>query len=631
MDLTPLQLVVVTAVVAAGFSSVLLVYRDYRRKKAVLIHHFEPGHEYGNFEWGRVARYARPFWKLAVWVMILSTIVSLIALVNPYLIKVLIDNVLLPKQFGLLWIVIALFLLVELVTTAIGITFSYYQMSLEQNFTLFVQKDLFRHMENLDMGFHQNARTGDLLFRIGNDVQQFEQLIENVSMTFGNIILGLGTFAVIFFLNWQVAVFSLIVLPLYSVIARRYKMETRRRQRALRQKGSTIISFLEERLSSIKLIKVFGREDDEYKAFSNRGRDLIESQLRFTLFNRGVNALMHYIGYLPVLFVLAFGGYEVLVGSMTVGGLVATYAYVQSLVGPFSNFGSFPIQVEQNIAAVERVFEVFDRTPTIVDGPDARALHRVEGKIEFDQVTFQYAGGKEVLHDISFAIEPGKTTALVGASGVGKTTIADLLCRFIEPTRGTIVLDGRPLEKIKISSLRSHIGVVSQGTPLYNLSIRDNIRYGRPEATDDEIVEASKLAEIHEFVNSLPRKYDNMVGERGTYLSEGQRQRVALARMFLKDPSVLILDEAMSSLDTASEEKIPRGLERIMQGRTVLVIAHRLSTVKNADQVLLLKEGRIVEQGAFGELMARKSEFYGLFKEQTELAKSPQPNTPKKE
>lgn len=569
-------------------------------------------------EWRRIALYARPFWKLAVLVMVLSITLSMLALVEPYLIKILIDNVLFPRNFFLLWVVLGLFLAVELASTAVGITFTYYQSSLEQNFILQLQKSLFKHLEELDMAFHHRSRVGDLLFRLNNDVQQFEKLIENVSITFGNVILGIGTFVVILFINWQIALFSLVVLPFYSIVAHHYRFEIRRRQKAVRQKAAQITSFLQERLSSIKSIKIFQREEDEHRAFAEQGKDLVSSQLRFTLFSRSISALMHYIGYLPVLFVLGFGGYQVLLGSLTVGGLMAALAYVERLLGPFSNFGDFPLQVEQNMAAIDRVFEVFEEAPKMVDRENARELEKVLGEIVFSNVFFRYNKGKDVLHDVSFTIRPGQKVALVGPSGVGKTTIADLICRFYDPVAGTVKIDGHDLRDIKLHSLRQHVGLVSQGTLLYNLSIKENIRYGRLSTADDEIIQAARLAGIHDFVTSLPHGYDTIIGERGANLSEGQRQRVSLARMFLKNPAVLILDEATSSLDAESEEKIHRGIDEVMSGKTVLIIAHRLSTIKNVDQILVLRDNVMTEQGRYDELIRRKGDFYELFRQQAE-------------
>jgi subfamily B ATP-binding cassette protein MsbA len=579
---------------------------------------FEEGIVGPSKEWRRIALYARPFWKLAVLVMVLSITLSMLALVEPYLIKILIDNVLLPRNFFLLWVVLGLFLAVELASTAVGITFTYYQSSLEQNFILQLQKSLFKHLEELDMAFHHRSRVGDLLFRLNNDVQQFEKLIENVSITFGNVILGIGTFVVILFINWQIALFSLVVLPFYSIVAHHYRFEIRRRQKAVRQKAAQITSFLQERLSSIKSIKIFQREEDEHRAFAEQGKDLVSSQLRFTLFSRSISALMHYIGYLPVLFVLGFGGYQVLLGSLTVGGLMAALAYVERLLGPFSNFGDFPLQVEQNMAAIDRVFEVFEEAPKMVDRENARELEKVLGEIVFSNVFFRYNKGKDVLHDVSFTIRPGQKVALVGPSGVGKTTIADLICRFYDPVAGTVKIDGHDLRDIKLHSLRQHVGLVSQGTLLYNLSIKENIRYGRLSTADDEIIQAARLAGIHDFVTSLPHGYDTIIGERGANLSEGQRQRVSLARMFLKNPALLILDEATSSLDAESEEKIHRGIDEVMSGKTVLIIAHRLSTIKNVDQILVLRDNVMTEQGRYDELIRRKGDFYELFRQQAE-------------
>ncbi len=565
---------------------------------------------------GRVAPFVN--WRLAGLVLALSTSLSLLELVPPYLIKILIDNVLFPRNFSLLWPVIGVFLLAELAATAVGMSFTYFQKKLEERTILNVGKSFFLHLEGLDLEFHKQARVGDLLSRFGNDVRGVQDLIQTVSIMFRDVVLGAGTLIVVFAINRQLALFSVIALPFYAIITYRYKRKTRARSKALRKTTGEITGFLQERLSSVKAIKIFQREEDESQAYVSRSEGFIKMTLQYTLFSRAIGALLYYVGYAPTIFVLGFGGYQVLFGSLTIGGLMAVYAYIRRLLGPFSTYGQFGLQVQENLSAVDRVFEIFEIRPNIVDREDALELERVQGEIELDQVSFGYTEDELVLENVSFKVGPGERVALVGASGAGKTTIADLICRFYEPEAGIIRLDGHDIRRITIHSLRENVGVVTQRPVLYNLSIRENIRYGRLEATEEEIIRAAKLAEIHESVVTLAQGYETMIGERGVRLSEGQRQRISLARMFLKNPSVLILDEATSSLDAESEERIHRGLSQTFPGKTVLIIAHRLSTIRDVDRILVLKGHRITEQGAFNELMIRKGDFYELFRQQAE-------------
>ncbi len=573
----------------------------------------------------RITRFANR--KLAVLVLILSTVLALLGLVTPYLIKVFIDQVLIPRSLTLLYIIIGLFVTVELAETAVGYAFTYYQRKFEETVKLNVAKALLLHLEGLDLEFHKQAKVGDLLARFGNDVQGVQDLIETVSITFKDLVLGIGAFIIIFTINPQVALFSLIVFPLYAIVTYRYKRKTRTRSKALRRITGELTSFLQERLSSIKTIKIFQREKEESEAYVTKSQGFIKQTLQYTVFSRGVGALLHYIGYLPTLFVLGFGGYQALIGALTIGGLMATYTYTRHLLGPFSTYGQFGLQLEENLSAVDRLFEIFEQQPKIADKEGALELKHVRGEITLDRVFFQYTEAENVLVNVSFKVRSGQSVALVGPSGAGKSTIADLMCRFYDPTAGTISLDGYDLRAIKTSSLRENISIVTQRPSLYNLSVKENIRYGRLTATDEEIAEAAKHAEIHDFVISLPQGYNTIIGERGVRLSEGQQQRISLARMFLKNPSILVLDEATSSLDAESEKRIHRAVGKVFFGKTVFIIAHRLSTISDVDEILVLKNHQITEHGPFQELMMRKGDFYELFRQQVEAVGSDRKGT----
>jgi subfamily B ATP-binding cassette protein MsbA len=561
-------------------------------------------------------RFVRPHLALIVVVLFLSVTWSAADLAAPFLLKVLIDNVLIAKDFSLFWLVIGLFVVAELVDTAAGVGFTYYQTVISQRLIMSVRRALFEHLESLDLLFHQQAKVGDLLTRFEVDSADINTLITTTSTAFKNVILTIGVFSVTLLLDWQVAVFSLVVFPFYALVTRHYSRRIRAGGMALRVKTAGIFAFVQERLLNIELIKTLHREKYEEDQFADKNLSLIKDTLSYTLFTRLVNALTFYIGYLPTFFVLVYGSYQVMAGELTIGGLVAINAYVASLSIPVSALGGFGLNIAQQRSAVDRVFEILDQQPKVTDREGARDLEKVSGGISIDGVSFRYASGEKVLEDVSFSVQAGKKVAIVGHSGAGKTTIGRLICRFYDPDSGAILLDGVDIRDIKLASLRKHIAMVTEKAPLYNLSVKENIRYGRLDATDEDVVNAAKNAEIHDYISSLEKGYDTMIGELGSRLSGGQKQRMALARMFLKNPDVLILDEATSSIDAPSEERIYKSIDRVLPGKTIIIIAHRLSTIKDVDSIVVLKGSRVVESGTFDELVGKKGDFYELFKSQ---------------
>jgi ABC-type multidrug transport system fused ATPase/permease subunit len=362
----------------------------------------------------------------------------------------------------------------------------------------------------------------------------------------------------------------------------------------------------------MKAIKEFAREKIESKIFKRKGEALIKRQLRANVFGMTSGFITGLIVYIPSFIILFYGGYQVMAGVLTIGTLLALRTYVQQLFGPITSLGSLNKSLKTTMVSVDRVYEFLDVQPKIKEKDNAKNMRNVEGNIAFKNVSFSY-DKKEVLSNVDFEMKKGEKIGLVGPSGSGKSTIANLLMRFYDANKGGVTIDGVDLRDIKVNSLRKNVGIVSQETILFNMRIKDNIRFGNPKASDKDVVKAAKLANIHDFIRKLPKGYDTVVGERGAGLSGGQKQRISIARVILKDPQIVILDEATSSLDSESELKVQQALERVTKGKTTLIIAHRLSTLENVDRIIVLKNKKIAEQGKFAELLGKKGEFSRLY------------------
>jgi subfamily B ATP-binding cassette protein MsbA len=554
----------------------------------------------------RVIRYLRPYWRLELGIAFLMAIVASLSLVDPLAMKILIDEVIIDRNVGLLNVIAIALVALFLLRGALRVGINYLLQYVGQRILINVRLDLFQHLEHLHLGFFTKTRTGEIISRVNNDVAIVQDLLTTTLLAIVTDIVSLFViFAIILYLNWQLTLMSMVIFPFLFITQFYMGRRIKKKSRQTRDKSAEIVSFFQEVFSSVKLVQSFARERFEALRLLRRSRELMDLGIMLATLGALAASVAGFLSALGPVIVLYYGGRQVMEGSLSLGSLVAFYAYMGSLFMPIFRLAQHNVSIQVARAAIDRIFEFFDIEPSIVDAPGSRELGKIRGEVEFENVSFAYDGDDMVLTGISFRVMPGQKVAIVGPSGEGKSTIVNLLERFYDPTSGRVLLDGLDLRTIRLSSLRSHIGLVSQETALFNATVRENIGYGKPAATESEIVEAARRADIHDFISSLPKGYETVVGERGLRLSGGQCQRLSIARTLLKDPGILILDEAMSSLDTKSEQLIHHALQPLMRKKTTIIVAHRLTSIVDADQIYVLHGGRFVEAGLHQDLLAR--------------------------
>lgn len=521
--------------------------------------------------------------------------------------------------------------LAVLAIAALGALSSYFESYLTTTVGQWVMHDLrrvvYQHIQRLSLSFHDQKRTGDLISRVTSDIDAIQSLVSNVLLGIVvNVLTLLGMIGVMFYLSWEFTLIALLVTPALFLVVYQFTRRIKKASRAVRRKEGQVVSVLEEVLSSIRVVKAFTREDYEQKRFERESRESVEMTLQARSLKAKLAPLVEIIVAAGTCLVLWYGARLVMTGALTSGALLVFLLYLGKMYKPMRDLSKMSDTISKASVGWERIREVLETEMQVRNIRGARPAPNFKGKIEFDHVSFSYDESREILEDVSLRIEPGQLAALVGPTGGGKTTIVSLLPRFYEFTSGQIRIDGLDIRRFKIKSLRQQISFVLQESLLFRAPVWQNIAYGKPEATHDEIVRAAKLANAHEFIERMPEGYDSMVGERGLTLSGGQRQRITIARAIIRNAPILVLDEPSSGLDPATERLVFDALSNLMEGRTSIVIAHRLATVRRADVIFVIDDGRVVESGTHGELLDRGglySHLYELqFRGEEEIAAS---------
>lgn len=474
---------------------------------------------------------------------------------------------------------------------------------------------LYEHLQNLSLDFYSKWNTGELVSRVMADIQILQSTLFTGFVTIipHTFLLG-GLLIYIFWLNWRLSLLTLIALPLIVQVIRVFARELRTISEGVQQKAADITSHLQETLTQIKVVKSFSMEEKEISKFKGETEKSFHINMRAVQILATQNPIVALLQTTAVVAIVWFGGLEIINGNLTLPQLISFATALGIMTDPGNTLSKGYSVIQQGMASVKRIFEVEDILPSIKDAPDAISLPKVKGNVEFQNMSFAYEN-EEVLNNINLSVNPGEVIALVGRTGAGKSTLMSLLLRFYDPTSGKVLVDGNDIKNVKIASLRQQIAVVPQEVALFRGTIKENIAYGKPDASDDAIIAAARSANIHDFIDGLPGKYETEVGERGAKLSGGERQRVAIARAILRDPRILILDEATSSLDAETEAMIRDALERLMQDRTTFIIAHRLYTVEKANRIVVIDDGKIAEIGSHQELLAKT----GLYKHLYEI------------
>ena len=562
----------------------------------------------------RLLSYLKPYKKLLMLSVFFMILVSLSNLVVPWIIKDVIDRVLENKDLGMLYIIIVVILVTFFIRALTTFGHRYLMGYIGQAVIMDIRNALYHHLQRLSIAYYDRRRTGDIMSNLTNDISALQTAIVTDFITLvQESAIFIGSFGSMIYLQWKLTVLCLIIVPLVSYVIKFFGKKLHNSGKDVQETLADVTSMLQETIQGVRIVRSFNRGAYEEKRFQKINKLSFTAAVRAIRQQSQMTPFVEFLAAIAVCTIIWYGGVSVIDGVMSTGELIAFLIYAINLANPTRRVAESVGNIQKSLAAADRVFSILDEQPEIQNRKDAKGIEVKVGRVEARHVSFSYEMGNPVLTDLNFVAEPGQTIALVGPSGSGKTTIANLLPRFYDVTGGGIYIDGMDIRESTISSLREHIGLVPQDTLLFNTTIKENILYGRLDATDKEVWEAVKAANAEKFIRGLPNGIETKVGDRGLVLSGGQRQRIAIARAILKDPAILILDEATSALDTESEKIVQDALEKLMVGRTSFVIAHRLSTVKNADQIFVLNNGHIEESGTHDELMREGGLYYELY------------------
>ena len=562
----------------------------------------------------RLLKYILPYKRRLFEAIVCIIIAAGANLYLPWIIKDMIDKVLAEKDMLMLNVIAAGIVITFLIRGIFYYGQSYLVSFVGERVIIDVREILFKKFQRLPLSYFDRHQTGEIMSYITNDVAALQNaLVDRLIELVTESSIFVGSLVMMFLLDWQLSLLTLITVPLVGEAMKIFGRKMKSSGAVIQERLADITALMQESISAVRVVKSFVREDFEIQRFTRENDLNFRAQMKSVQIQSLLTPTVEFLAALAVTVIVWFGGYEVVNGNITAGALVAFLTYAVNLANPVKRISRVYGTLQKAMAGAERVFGIMDMPEAIADKPEAKAMPAVKGYVEFDDVTFGYKDDIPALEHISFKAEPGQMIAFVGPSGAGKSTIANLIPRFYDVNGGAIRIDGQDVRDVTMSSLREQIGIVPQETMLFSTTVRENIRYGRLDATDEELVQAAKDANAHEFIMQLPEGYDTKIGERGLNLSGGQRQRIAIARAILKNPQLLILDEATSALDTESEKIVQAALDRLMVGRTSFVIAHRLSTIFNADQIYVIEKGHIREHGTHEELLALGGLYSSLY------------------
>src|SRR5690606_25307849 len=568
-------------------------------------------------------KFVKPYTWHIIWTIIIGIIKFAIPLLIPLILKYVIDNIIqgdmsqTEKVTQLFWIMGVSFVVFLLLRPPIEYLRQYLAQLVGSKILYDIRDRLFDHIQRLSLKYYSNTKTGEIISRVIHDVEQTKTFVitglMNVWLDIVTILIAIG---IMLTMDVKLTIVSIILFPLFGFSVKYFYARLRKLTRDRSQALAEVQGHLHERVQGISVTRSFALEDYEQEQFDERNRHFLQKAITHTRWNAHTFAVTNTITDFAPLLVIAFAGYQVINGDLTVGTMVAFVGYMERVYSPLRRLINSSTILTQAIASIDRVFEFMNEQYDIVDKPNAIHVERVHGDIDFENVTFQYDEEHTVLKNINLTVNQGETIALVGMSGGGKSTLISLIPRFYDVSDGSIKVDGIDIRDVEARSLRNNIGMVLQDNILFGDTVAMNIRMGNPNATDDEVIDAAKAANAHDFIMELPEGYNTMVGERGVKLSGGQKQRVAIARVFLKNPPILIFDEATSALDLESEHMIQEAMEKLASDRTTFIVAHRLATITHADRIVVIENGEITEVGSHHELMKKKGSYYDLYQVQ---------------